>query len=380
MIEAKAGPASFDLRADNRISSLDGIRAVSVLLVLFFHGALPPFKNGYVGVDIFFVLSGFLITKILLNEFGRDNTVSMINFYRRRALRLGPALVMMCVAFSIYAVALLPNLGQRLRETTEALLYVSNWSRAFEFGTQHYLGHTWSLGIEEQFYLLWPVALVSILKLRNGYRIAAWTAPVIVATAALWRLWLALHGANIYRLYNGFDTRCDAVLVGCALAFVAPKLSRLWPVGVGGILIVLAALPWYDPLLFEGGYTLIACSAALIIAGALDPQTYIARAFALGPLVAIGRRSYGLYIYHFPIYVLIGEKLGSKPLYLNTIGLGATAVLAALSYRHVELRCLQIPRQAGSWRDLSLACVGPASMTIGLTYIVAAMWFMTDHD
>src|ERR1700722_664644 len=125
--EAKAAPSGFEPKADKRILSLDGIRAASVLLVLFFHGALPPFKNGYVGVDIFFVLSGFLITTVLLNEFWRDKTVSMINFYRRRALRLGPALAVMCLAFFIYAASLLPNLGQRWHETTEALLYVSNW-------------------------------------------------------------------------------------------------------------------------------------------------------------------------------------------------------------------------------------------------------------
>jgi peptidoglycan/LPS O-acetylase OafA/YrhL len=213
--------------------------------------------------------------------------------------------------------------------------------------------------------------LISILKLRHGLRIAFWTALAIAAIAALWRLILTLQQADAMRLYNGFDTRCDSVLVGCALVFVAPRLQRFWPLGVAGLIVVLAYFPWYDPLLFKGGYTLIAVSAALVIAGALNPQTYIARALSLRPLVGIGRRSYGLYLYHFPIYMVIGLEVGRSPFYLNTIGLGTTAVVAALSYRYVESRCLEIGRQPRNWwRDRSLAYLGPASLTIGAIYIV----------
>jgi peptidoglycan/LPS O-acetylase OafA/YrhL len=198
--------------AGRYIPGFDGIRGVSILLVLFFHGQLAAFANGHIGVDIFFVLSGYLITSILLREYARNQSISLAAFYRRRSLRLFPALTLMSMLFLVTASLLLPDFRARLRETFEALFYVTNWSRAFAFNHSIYLGHTWSLGNEELFYLFWPILIVTLLPLPHGSRIAFATALAMALTSALWRLLLAKHGASAIRLHDGFDVRCDSIL------------------------------------------------------------------------------------------------------------------------------------------------------------------------
>lgn len=339
------------------------------MLVLFFHGQAPGFGYGYIGVDIFFVLSGYLITTILVREYELTKSISFINFYRRRTLRLLPALALMSVLFIAYSAMFLPRFEERLRETFEALTYVSNWARALQLGHTPYLGHTWSLGVEEQFYLAWPMVLFATLHLRDGQRIAPWVALGIAAAASLWRISLALHGVNAQYLLNGFDTRCDSVLIGSALAFFAPHVRFFWPIGVIGLLIPLLFFRWDNSVMLMGGYTAVAASAAVVIAGAVQSDGVLYKLLSVAPLVAIGRISYGLYLYHFPIYEIGINQFGWGPLYLNTLALGLTIALAIASYRFLERPCLKFGHTSDSGRAKFLAYVGPVSLTVGAAYI-----------
>jgi len=337
---------------------------------LFSHANVPGLvQAGGIGVDIFFVLSGYLITTILLREYERDGSVSLTNFYKRRSLRLLPALLLMCILFIVYAAIFFDDLRRHLREVAETLLYVTNWSRAFNLGTSHFLGHTWSLGIEEQFYLLWPIVLLGLLRLERGYVIALYAALAIAAASAVWRFGLAWHGAGIDRLYNGFDTRCDSVLLGCALAFVASRVASLWPLGVIGLAAVIVGYHFDYYLPFATTYTLIDILAALMIAGATRPETVLSHALSFSPLVAIGKISYGLYLFHYPIFLVAHHLPGSQGPLSNAIAIAATGIIAILSYFYVERWCLQIRNIPLPYATRALACLGPISVTFGVIYI-----------
>jgi peptidoglycan/LPS O-acetylase OafA/YrhL len=354
------------------IASLDGIRGISISIVLLSHAAVPGFHEaGGIGVDIFFVLSGYLIITVLIREYEKTGSISLTEFYRRRSLRLFPALLLMSILFFSYAAIFLPDFSARLRETVEALLYVSNWSRAFEFGTSSFLGHTWSLGIEEQFYVLWPVVLVCLLGLSRGRARAFSVALALAAAAALWRMGLALHGASVMRLYNGFDTRCDCVLIGCALAFVVARLAPLWPIGAIGILITLVTYELNCFLPLMAGYTANAIFAALLIAGATKKDTYVSWVLSLSPLVMIGRISYGLYLFHFPIYLVIAQQFRLGGWDLDAVALALTAAISILSYQYVERPCMQI-RHSSAWAPTTrwLAYLGPSCLGLGILYVI----------
>jgi peptidoglycan/LPS O-acetylase OafA/YrhL len=356
---------------ERRIQSLDGLRGVAILLVLLFHGSLPGFRNAWIGVDIFFVLSGYLITTVLIREYKRSQTISLIEFYKRRSLRLAPPLFLMCGLFLLLALAFLPNLAARLRETLESILYVSNWSQAFQLKTSKYLGHTWSLGIEEQFYLLWPMLLLQLVRLPNGSRWVFRAALGLAAAAAVWRGALFLLGASPERLYNGFDTRCDTIFIGCALAFVAPRLRSIWPLGLVGILSALIFARWNAPFMFMGGYTLLSVSAALLIAGGIERTSSLSRLLGAKPLVFVGSISYGLYIYHFPVYALIVDSVGWNPWYLNSIGLPIATIMAIVSYRTIERRAMGLRKEPMSNAvTIGLALLGPTSVALGAVFLV----------
>jgi peptidoglycan/LPS O-acetylase OafA/YrhL len=355
-----------------RLQSLDGIRGVAIGLVLLFHGFVPGFRGGWIGVDIFFVLSGFLITTVLLQEYDRNGSISFAEFYKRRSLRLAPALFLMSALFILYAAVAMPNFSARLRETLEAILYATNWSEAFKFKTAKYVGHTWSLGIEEDFYLVWPailLALIFLLAKKPRWYLAAAVASLALLVA-LWRAGLSLEGARPPRLYNGFDTRSDSVFIGCALAFVVSRVGFLWPIGLAGLLAMFIFPKWNSPFMFMGGYTILALSAALLVAGAARPDTWCSRVLSFAPLVVIGQISYGLYLFHYPIYTMVSEQIGRSPWYLNTIGLSLSVALALLSYYYLERPCMALRHKELSLRwTVGLAVLGPISVGLGAIYI-----------
>lgn len=347
----------------SRLPQLDGIRALAVTAVLVHHtGALT---GGFLGVDLFFVLSGFLITTLLCEEIDRKGGVSLRGFWFRRAFRLLPALLVYLLAGVAASLALKGPADQRQYDldATLALFGVNNWWRGFggEESAGAWDGHLWSLSVEAQFYLLWPLVLTAVLlQLR---RRARWVAlGSTIAAIAVWRAVLMtgfLAFANPGdRTYFATDTRADALLIGAALSLLWQEghLTRLsarfwgwasaaaWAVLLAAM--VLSPTPEHQKWGSYGGFTLVALLAALIVAAAVvAPDTGIARVFALRPLVWLGGISYALYLWHFPITVQLETMFGARFGELAVSAM-ALAVSAGVAWGSAVL----IERPLGRWR------------------------------
>jgi peptidoglycan/LPS O-acetylase OafA/YrhL len=362
-----------------RVPALDGVRAVAVVAVLAFHGGLPGASGGFLGVDAFFVLSGYLITALLLAEWTRnDGRIDLAAFWGRRARRLLPALLVVVTAVAIGARSLLPPEEVRLLrgDGLAALLYVANWRMILRGGDYFAqtaapspLEHTWSLGIEEQFYLVWPLVLCAVLWSRRpgaSLRPRLWVLVTIcLAGAAASTAALAATYAvgDPGRAYYGTDTRGAAILVGAALAaLVAVRDQRCREAGgvaappstparwgrtvLGGLAAVaVAGLAWAathvsggDRGLYGGGMAAVALAVAVVVAHVvLVPSGWSARALSVRPLPALGLISYGVYLWHWPVFIAANaDRTGLEGLPLFAARCGVTLALAALSYALVE--------------------------------------------
>jgi peptidoglycan/LPS O-acetylase OafA/YrhL len=304
---------------------LDGLRGIAIVLVLMLHWWPTTFTGGAYGVDLFFVLSGFLITRLLLEEHRATGRVDIRAFYVRRARRLAPALI---VVLAVCATA---------NGAIWTLLYVANWSRA-SGGMAGPLEHTWSLSIEEQFYLVWPLLFILVRRSRVAL-------GLVTAAAAL----VALHRIGWYgqvshaRLTNGTDTHSDGLLIGCAAAFAVPWLSRIrWTaaatvVGVPFLLIGLGAIrpgAWWLTA-DGGGYTAAALASAVLVLWALEGGS---RILTVRPLRALGVRAYSLYLWHYP--VLIAARRGdvyNLDLWTTVAAIAGGVAAAEVSYRWIEM-------------------------------------------
>jgi len=351
--------------------ALDGLRGVAVLAVMAYHVGL--IRGGYLGVDAFFVLSGFLITALLVEERRRTGMIHLGKFYARRALRLLPALVTMlalgCLAGAVLGwffragetpATLLLTLGKMSLIT---LFYLANW--AMILGTSMWiLGHTWSLSIEEQFYLVWPLTLMGLFRFVR--RRAAIFACVLAGAAASVSVRNALYTgtASIPRAFLGFDTRCDALLIGCGLGFLAAwgelPASRAGRAGLGiagsmalvGFSTALFTASWQAPFMLRIGSTLVALAVALVIAQVTaSPGSLVAAALALPPLRATGRISYGLYLWHFPLVYVCGALRygeGVPEPWRAALAFALTFALAGLSFWLVERPMLRLKVRVAS--------------------------------
>ena len=340
--------------------ALDGLRAIAVLWVLLFHAGVPPFRGGFIGVDVFFVLSGCLITGLLLAEFDAAGRIALGHFYVRRALRLVPALALVLALFVLASWVRLDAAGGRasVREALWAGAYLTNWVRAFGLDPMPHLGHTWSLAIEEQFYLLWPALLLACVRGGGGgaRRVLALALALALAVWG-WRVALTLAGASADRLYNGLDTRVDTLMWGCALAAAvqwrrgaplpAPLARGLAWVALGALaLLALAActLDWQARGLYLGGSVMVAALSALLVFDlACNPASRLRRALSWPPLVALGRVSYGVYLWHFVIYVFLYRQ-GVPRLEVQLLGSALTALAVWASWRWVEQPALRLKR------------------------------------
>jgi peptidoglycan/LPS O-acetylase OafA/YrhL len=289
---------------DGRIAGLDGLRALSVLAVFLSHTGLAGVHGGFIGVDVFFVLSGFLITRLLAAEYAREHRISLAAFYGRRARRLYPALFGVLAAVAIYCVFFEPRLHGSM-EVLPALLYVMNWVRAFGGYNAELTGHTWSLAIEEQFYLLWPLVLLALLKLERRHALAA---LVILALAICsWRQWLFVdHRTSLARIYAGFDTHTDGLIYGAVLALMSgqwvKRIGYLWPLGAAYLVLVLFDDQFVKFAVNPHGYAISAIAAAVVIARVVSAQSsLLVRALDLPPMSGLGRVSYGFYLWHYPV-------------------------------------------------------------------------------
>jgi peptidoglycan/LPS O-acetylase OafA/YrhL len=347
---------------------LDGLRGVAVLLVLAVH--LNLVRGGYLGVDVFFVLSGFLITALLIEEHQRTGAIRFRRFYFRRALRLLPAFVLTLLFASAIVRAFYPVQAKAfVKELLVAACYVMNWQTLHRVQSV-WLQHTWSLAVEEQFYLIWPPLLWLMLRARMSKR-AILTAVVLgILASAGARAWLALHAppqgdprrvTAFWRLSTGLDTRADALLLGCLAGLLVgwgllpraawfPRLLRAAGlcalVGVG-LCVCLCPAPWVCVAMPLGLFTAVDLGAAVFLLCVLRaPLPGVRRALEFGPLVGVGRISYGLYLFHYPAFVFLLHRSQGKltpRVLLLTVALSFAAAL--LSYFLVERPLLRLKRR-----------------------------------
>ncbi|MCX4703580.1 acyltransferase [Streptomyces sp. NBC_01373] len=349
------------------MAGLDGLRTVAVMLVIVYHVEPDPLPGGSVAVDVFFTLSGFVITRLLVAEYARTGRIGLGSFYRRRWLRLVPAMLVMCAVIALLSVALpLPLLDGAWVAAGLAAASVVNLVRAGESGPYTDitapLSHTWSLGVEEQFYLAWPLLLLVLLRQATARSVLGWVAALCVLPV-LWRtvLW---DPTAAHRIYNGPDTRADQLLVGALLAVVLarlraddPRLALLrrwagrlcWPA-----LALLGLIAWqvpiteesrWNPVWYTVGFLAVAVLSATVVA-ALDlcPRSWPSRLLSVSALAWVGRNlSYGMYLWHYPVIRLLSD-LGVDGGRLLPAGIVVTVAAALASYLLVERPLLRRDR------------------------------------
>ena len=309
------------------VPAIDGLRTVAVLGVLIYHLNPAWLPGGYLGVGMFFTLSGYLITANLMRSYRRGKGLGLPTFWLRRFRRLVPAVVLMLVTVLLLTIFFdLPKLGENARFSLSSLFYVNNWHVIAEgqsyfdrFAGHAPLDHMWSLSVEEQFYLFWPLVLFVLLKLTGGKR-----APLVVSTLVLaaasfgWMAFLFNTGSDATRVYEGTDTRAGGILLGAALAIaltnaqgyrIPPRLLTIPAalLGVLGIAALFWLLPDYSPHLYNWGLLALSAASVAVITAALDKRTLTSKFFGLTPLRWIGERSYGIYLWHLPAIVFIPE-------------------------------------------------------------------------
>ncbi|MFZ4584276.1 MAG: acyltransferase family protein [Acidimicrobiia bacterium] len=346
-----------------RITALDGLRGLAVLGVLLFHSG--NLAGGYLGVDAFFVLSGFLITGLLLAEVSRTGGVALGAFWARRARRLLPALFLVILGAAAYAYIFAERSEMtRIRgDAFATVAYVANWHSIFTsssysdlFSAPSPLQHTWSLAIEEQFYMLWPlmvfgIAAVALRRKLHAARTVFWSCAGAALVAIAWTVFLARSGATTDRLYYGTDTRAPALLMGAALAawvawrgHVPSQKARITIEVLAIIAIVTLAASWSvvefstRALYSDAALAGLGLLVGLVILAIAHPERGpLARALAIPPLVGLGLISYGLYLWHWPVYAVLTEsRMGFDGWGLTAVRIGASLILALASYFLIE--------------------------------------------
>ena len=345
------------------LPGLDGLRALAVLAVMFYHAGVGFMVGGFLGVDVFFVISGFLITSLLLSERSQADHTNLKAFWWRRARRLLPALFLLLLVTVIFSVLFLPDELTGLRgDVVSAITYVTNWEAIFNqrsyfeaIGRPPLLRHLWSLAVEEQFYIIWPVVFVLGMRLKNR-RYLLYGLGLAALASAVWMALLYQPDSDPSRVYYGTDTHASGLLVGVLLAFIpflSPEITwQGWRTKLKAYLVNLAGLAalavmfysfvtidQFQSFLYQGGFLVLSLVTAVIIFGVVHPLSYLGQVFEWRPLRYIGQRSYSLYLWHWPIFNVTRPRL-DLPLddgpFLLALRFGLTFLLAELSYRYVE--------------------------------------------
>ena len=400
----------LETRSLPHVAALDGVRAIAVTAVLLFHAGVPGVPGGFLGVDLFFVLSGFLITSLLLRELSGTGHIDLGRFWVRRARRLLPAAFLVIAVSLVVAAIFLPGEAARTRaDALASFVYVNNWEQILAdhsyfvaFQRPSLLQHLWSLAVEEQFYLLWPLVLGLLLG-RLGRR---WTIALTLAGALLSALAMALlftPGEDASRAWFGTDTHASGLLVGALLAFAwplgrfhsAPRKSAatlLDVAAVAGLAAVVAAmLTWNeaDPVVYRGGLLAFAIAAAVLLAAVSHPACRAGAVLGVAPMVWIGARSYGIYLWHWPVMALTrpGVDVALSRWILVPLQIAAAVALAAASYRWVEqpVRRGDAGRALKDWLDrrpprrrLAIAGGAVLSLTAAIVWAVG-VWSPADR-
>lgn len=389
------------------IAGLDGLRALAVLSVIGYHILPGVVRGGFLGVDIFFVLSGFLISTLLIRELRKNGKISLGAFWLRRARRLLPALVALILivvpAAWIVQRDLLVGIG---RQVLGALTFSTNWleiahgSSYFDTTTPILFKNFWSLAIEEQFYLFWPILFIIALALipRLSARLAAVAALALVSASFMAILY---HPENITRVYYGTDTHLFGLAIGILLAFLWTDRSstifaqQTWVTfgkyygiaALGMIVCAIFLLPDDTAFTYRGGIFLISCCTVVLIAAMLQPRSLLAKAGELSVLRWLGTRSYGLYLWHWPVLVIAGAAfptvVNSAGYWIRTIfALAITFGICEVSFRFIETPIRKFgfkdsaQKLAAALRETRAAKVGAAILALLLiatiTGIIAA--------
>ncbi|HSS10043.1 MAG TPA: acyltransferase family protein [Acidimicrobiales bacterium] len=350
------------------VPGLDGLRAIAVSAVLLYHADLTWMPGGFLGVDVFFVISGYLITSLLMAEHVRSGTIALRTFWRRRARRLLPALYAMLAIVTVVSAVFYRSAPADLRaQLAPAFTYWTNWylivshhSYFAVIGRPPVLQHLWSLAVEEQFYLIWPVLLLGLFRAFRGRTalIAGVTAAGALASAA-WMYALYNPVGDPSRVYYGTDTRASGLLLGAVLALIwlphparertmahrqreQPRSRVLEGLGVlalAGLLGCFALMRQTQSSLYPGGFLLVAGLTLVLIVAVVDPAARLTRqGFGHPLLVWLGKRSYAIYLWHWPIFVFTRPRIdlswGTYPTLILRLAL--TLIAADLSYRYVE--------------------------------------------
>jgi peptidoglycan/LPS O-acetylase OafA/YrhL len=403
------------------IPALDGIRGVAILVIMSYHGGVFLTSGGFYSLDMFFALSGFLITSLLLSEWQRTARIRLGQFWSRRARRLLPALLVMLLAVAFFAAFLVPaDTYPTLRgDSFSAIFYYANW-HFIASGSNYFnqtaltspLTHTWSLAVEEQFYLVWPLIFLGVFKLWKSTR-ALLVVCVVGALASAVEMGLLYSPNDVNRVYYGTDTRAQSLLVGAALAvslslwadrrrragtFVAGSdrgRRRLggdpaWAVqtaggraaalAVGLAGVAMSAVLWTavspnDALAYRGGFLLAAlATTAVLFSVVCSQRSVLARCLSVAPLRYVGRISYGLYLWHFPLFIYLDHaRTGLTGYPLFAVRVAATLVVATCSFYLIErpIRQGNLLRGWRSWAITPAVVVSTAVALVAATNVPA---------
>ena len=387
------------------LPGLDGLRALAVLAVIAYHEQLGWAPGGLLGVAVFFTLSGYLITDLLLGQWSACGRLQLADFWLRRARRLLPALFVMLAAVTAWVTLMDRTRLAGLRgAVAAAATYSSNWyliaadqSYFARFAPPSPLDHLWSLAVEEQFYLLWPWLLLLGLCCLRTRRAGAlrWLAlpTLALAAASATAMFLLYHpGLDPTRVYEGTDTRAFGLFIGAALAMVWPSRRLAAPARRARVLLdgagfaglaVIALMIWrvgqYSPFAYRGGLVVLSLAAAAVTAGAAAPGSLVGLTLGWRPLRWIGVRSYGIYLWHYPVIVLTSPPDAGEDLPRAAVQIAASVILAALSWRFVEepVRhgAIGRPRAAvrsAGWRARPARLGGAAALTGASAVLVVA--------
>lgn len=334
-------------------ASLDGARGLMTLGVLAAHLHYYWYPGAIIFMDTFFLMSSYLITSLLIKDQDNAGKVNFRRFYERRIRRLFPALLAMLVVYTAVVLWLGRPQDKEFRAIGATLFYFMNWARAFEWPMSPYLGHAWSLSIEEQFYAVWPLAFAALMgrTSRTGrMRQIAWLLALGALASAGWRAWLAYHDASFARMYNGTDVRLDGLCLGAALAFYRRSCGNAVPAAVRSSLALLT--PGLALVLFVWGFTasywerdwyqwqsqICIVMSLLLVAGlVLCDRTVLHPLLEARFTVFLGRICYGLYIWHHPIFLIMEDHLKLDLQTRVLVGLPLTFAVAIISYHLIEL-------------------------------------------
>lgn len=312
------------------VPELDGVRAIAVSLVVLTHAGIPGAAAGFFGVDVFFVMSGYLITRILRAEIASSGNINLLGFYGRRLRRLSPPLFLLLVIYLMAAPWAFPSAPMSKHATDAAIGAFYLWDYAHEFGvTPVALGHLWSLSVEEHFYLIWPAVLILASRMSQRHAVMMLAGLLIAVTA--WRAYGLFSWANYRQLYFRFDFHSSGLILGGLIGYVRPNLPPIvgWA-GLGGLLLCVAAFAPDTEATVYLGFSLVELCAAAIV---LSPPPFLAHP----ALTWLGRRSYGIYLWQTPLIYFVALQGGGSVAQL-AVGGGAAVGAAALSYRWVEAR------------------------------------------